>query len=131
MMAAVDRNNPAHLVTSAFLAAWLHLWMREYEEAETLAAQAVGLSEQHQIPDLGAHCALGIARTQLGRASEGVALLRQGMAGMLEMGLSLGTTANLACLAEAQDRAGDNLDALETIEQALETLTNSYFAPRR
>ena len=120
MVAAVDRNNPAHLMMSAFHAAWLHLCMREYEEAEALAVQAVGLSEQHQMPNLGAQCFLGTARAQLGRAREGMALLRQGMAGMLGLGLRLATSANLACLAEAQDRAGDNLDALETIEQALE-----------
>ena len=121
MVAAVDRSNPAHLITSAFFAAWLHLSMREYEQAETLAAQVVGLSEQHQMPDLGAQCFLGAARAQMGRAREGMALLRQGMAGMLGSGLRLATSANLACLAEAQDRAGDNLDALETIEQALDT----------
>jgi tetratricopeptide (TPR) repeat protein len=120
MMAAADRNNPAHLMTSTFFAASLHLGMQEYEKAEILAAQAVGLSEQHQMPDFGAQCFLGTARAQLGRAREGMALLRQGMARVLGLGLRLATSVHLACLAEAQDRAGDNLDALETIERALE-----------
>jgi tetratricopeptide (TPR) repeat protein len=121
MRAAVDRNNPGHLTTAAFLAAWLHLIIREYEEAEALAAQAVELSEQHQIPNytVGAQCFLGTARAHLGRATEGIALLRQGMAGMLRLGTRLGVSIYPVWLSEAQYREGVDLASLETIEQAL------------
>jgi predicted ATPase len=121
MRAAVDRNNPGHLTTAAFLAAWLHLIIREYEEAEALAAQAVELSEQHQIPNytVGAQCFLGTARANLGRATEGIALLRQGMAGMLGLGTRLAISIYPMWLSETQDREGATLAALETIEQAL------------
>jgi tetratricopeptide (TPR) repeat protein len=121
MMAAVDRNNPGHVAGSAFFAAWLHLQMREYENAEDQAAQAIALSEQHQFPNYAivAHCSLGAARVQLGRVTEGIALLREGMAGM-GLDVRLAVSVYPMWLAEAQDRDGATLDALESIEQALE-----------
>jgi tetratricopeptide (TPR) repeat protein len=121
MMAVVDQNNPSHLTTSAFIAAWVDLSIREYEKAEALAARAVELSEQHQFPNyaVGARCLLGTARAQLGRAKEGVALLREGMAGASRLGTRLALTIYPAWLAEAQGREGANPDALETVEQAL------------
>ena len=63
---------------------------------------------------------LGQARAQLGRASEGVALIRQGIAGALEIGFRLGLTYFIGALAEAQTRAGAVGDALATVEQALQ-----------
>jgi tetratricopeptide (TPR) repeat protein len=121
MMAAVDRNNPGHLAGSAFFAAWLHLQMREYENAEDHAAQAIALSEQHQFRNYAivARCSLGAARVQLGRVTEGIALLREGMAGM-GLGVRLAVSVYPMWLAEGQDREGATLDALESIEQALE-----------
>ena len=67
-----------------------------------------------------ARCVLGQARAQLGRATEGVALIRQGIAGLLEIGARLGISNFTACLAEAQERDGAIADALETVEQALQ-----------
>jgi tetratricopeptide (TPR) repeat protein len=121
MKAAVDRNNPGHLAGSAFFAAWLHLQMREYENAEDQAAQAIALSEQHQFPNYAivARCSLGAVRVQLGRVTEGIALLREGLAGM-GLGVRLAVSVYPMWLAEAQDREGATLDALESIEQALE-----------
>jgi predicted ATPase len=63
---------------------------------------------------------LGQAQAQCGHASEGVALIRRGIAGMLEIGRRLGITYFIGALAEAQACAGAVGDALATVEQALQ-----------
>jgi len=63
---------------------------------------------------------LGHARAQLGRAAEGIALIRDGIAGILQLGTRLGISIFTAYLAEAQERAGAIGEALETIDQALQ-----------
>lgn len=59
------------------------------------------------------------AQAQLGRASEGVALVRQGIAGCLEVGGRLGITLYVRLLAGALEREGKLAEALETVEEAL------------
>jgi tetratricopeptide (TPR) repeat protein len=120
MMAAADRGNPFDVANSKYCAAYLCVYMREYEQAEALAAHALELAEKHQFPNPAARSriALGQARAQLGR--EGVALIRQGIAGLREIGTRMGISLTTAWLAEAQEREGAIIDALETVEQALQ-----------
>jgi len=63
---------------------------------------------------------LGQARAQLGRTTEGIALIRQGLAGLLEIGMRLTVPYITASLAEAQEREGAITDALGTVEQGLQ-----------
>jgi hypothetical protein len=63
---------------------------------------------------------LGLARAQLGRTTEGIAVIRQGIAGVLEFGQRVAMTFSSTCLAAAQELASALGDALETIEQALQ-----------
>jgi tetratricopeptide (TPR) repeat protein len=121
MMAAVNGNNPHDLAISGICAAWVQNLAKAYEQAEALAARALELSEKHQFLPEAAHsrCVLGHARAQLGRASEGIALIRQGMANLLEDGLRLPIPLYTADLAEAQQCEGAIVDALAAIEQAL------------
>ena len=121
-MAAANENNPYELAYSEFWAALLRVNMREYEQGEALAARALKLSEQYQFPQVGAfsRCVLGHARAQLGRASEGIALIRQGLADALKAGTRLPIRTWAGYLATAQEREGAIADALETIEQALQ-----------
>ncbi|SRR5712691_8477106 len=63
---------------------------------------------------------LGWARAQLGNAGEGVAIIRQGLAGKAEAGDRFGITDHLTRLAEAQALDGKIDDALITIEEALQ-----------
>jgi hypothetical protein len=88
MTAVTNVNSPYELVFSAYHAAHLMILMREYDRAEVLAVRALELSEKHQFPLFVAltRGVLGQARSQLGRAPEGIALIRQGMAGKLEVG---------------------------------------------
>jgi tetratricopeptide (TPR) repeat protein len=86
MIAATNANNPYDATISGYCAAYLRVCFREYEHAETLVAQALELSEKNQFPQYAAHCRclLGHARAQLGRPTEGIVLIRQGISGLLE-----------------------------------------------
>ena len=122
MMAAVKGNKPQNVAFSGQCTAFLRSCMREYERAEASAAQALAVSDKHQILYFVAlsKCILGHTRAQLGRTAEGIALIRQGMAGLLETGSRLGISRHSVFLAEAQERNGAMIDAIETIEQALQ-----------
>jgi predicted ATPase len=122
MMAAVNGDNVYHMVQSAFYAAVLRVLMGEYEQAEASAVQTLELSEKHQFPAIAAYsrCVLGRARTELGRASEGIELIRQGIASLLNVGNRAGISSWTTSLAAAQARDGAIVDALETVEQALQ-----------
>ncbi len=122
LMAAVEGGNPYDQAFARDYASGLRLWLREYEEAKALAAQALDLAEKNQFPLVMANsrCNLGDALAQLGRGSEGIALIRQGLAGLLEVGSRLDLTSVTWRLAEAQARAGAIADALETLEEVLQ-----------
>jgi tetratricopeptide (TPR) repeat protein len=121
-MAAAIGNNPFDVAHSGYWAVRLHVYLREYEKAEALAARALELSEKHHLKLVAAlsRVGLGEARAQLGRATEGIGLISQGIAGLLEIGSRLGASRLMAGLAEAQEREGAIVDALATVEQALQ-----------
>jgi tetratricopeptide (TPR) repeat protein len=121
-IAAADPNNPFDMAYSDFVTALLRGLLGEYDQAEALAVQGLARAEQHQFPQVVAFCrvVLGMARTQLGRASEGVDLIREGIAGLLESGFRLNISFWTGALAEAQAAAGAVVDALQTVEQALQ-----------
>jgi tetratricopeptide (TPR) repeat protein len=121
MIARGKGKSPFYTATSDYYAALLHLYMREYEEAEALSARSLEMSEKHKFPQFAAYsrCILGRARAQLGRAGEGCGLIRRGIASLLDAGAGSGIGRFSALLAEAQEREGAIVDALETIEGAL------------
>ena len=86
-----------------------------------LAARTLELAEKHQIPQLAEHarCCLGWARAWLGRPSEGVALICPAIAGLAAIGMHDDTF--ILALAESQALSGAIDDALETIEQVLQS----------
>ncbi len=103
-----NENNSYDVAWSRYFAATLQLRLRAYAQAEALAEQAVELSHKNQFPQVAAYsrCTLGQARAQLGRATEGVALIRQGIASLDELGNRQNASSNGASLAAAQERAG-------------------------
>ena len=121
MKAAVNPANPHDLAWSELLAAVLHAFMRENDTAEALAARALDLCEKHGFPNEEAfsRCLLGQARAELGRAAEGIALIRQGIDARVQMGDRAAIPGYMTSLAAAELRAGAIGDALETVEQAL------------
>jgi tetratricopeptide (TPR) repeat protein len=120
--APAKRDSPFDAALAGYYASVLRVLLREYEQAEALAARALELSEKHQFQLLALHsrCVLGQTRAHLGRAAEGVVLIREGIAGLLEIGARLGLNNFTAHIAEAQARNGAIADALETVEQALQ-----------
>jgi tetratricopeptide (TPR) repeat protein len=121
-MAAADPNNPFDLACSEWCAAALRIYLREYERAEALAAQALARAEKHRFPDAvsWSRVFLGHAQAQLGRATEGIVLIRQGIDGLLEARFRASVTYCIGALAEAQACAGAVEDALATVEEALQ-----------
>ena len=119
MMAAANQKNPIEMAWSGWLASLIYLLLRENERAEMLAARALELSAKHQFPYFAelAGCSLGLARAELGHPSEGVALIRQGIAGMVTLGKRLDVYTLF--LAESQALSGAIGDALETVERVL------------
>jgi tetratricopeptide (TPR) repeat protein len=61
--------------------------------------------------------------------AEGIALLRRGIAEMLEVEARVAVGFYTAHLAEAPEREGVILDALETVEQALQLNSDPVFGP--
>jgi len=120
MTAAADESKPFEAAMSGHHEAYFCVLMREYQQAEALGARVLELSETHRIPFFTAtsRCMLSHARAQLGRTIEGIELVRNGIASMINIG-NVGITYYTAYLAEAQKRAGATADALETIEEAL------------
>ena len=122
MMAFANGNHPYEAALSGVHSAQLRVYLREYEQAKALATRALELSEKNQFPDFKAicRCICGRAVTQLGRATDGVELIRQGVARLIEMGNRVGITTWTTWLAAAQEREGAIVDALATVEQALQ-----------
>jgi tetratricopeptide (TPR) repeat protein len=127
MMAAANPNNPYDVASSDLNAANLRFCLREYKEAEALAARALALFDKHQFSFFAAssRCVLGSARAQLNCTTEGIALIREAMAALQETGLrSRIEKFFTAHLAAAEERAGKLFDALETVGRALPAYTD-------
>jgi tetratricopeptide (TPR) repeat protein len=109
------------LALARYVEGWLGCLLREPKRAEVADAQALAIAEEHGFPIVMniTRPVLGWARAQLGRAGEGVALIRQGVAGLFEAGVRAGITEHLTRLAEAQALDGKLDDALITVEEAL------------
>ena len=121
MRAAVNPANPHDLPWADVLAAKLFALMREDETVESLAARALDLCEKDGFPNEAAkaRCFLGHARAQLGCAADNIALIREAIDTLVQIGNRIGVPRYMKYLAAAQDRAGAFGDALETAEQAL------------
>jgi tetratricopeptide (TPR) repeat protein len=118
---ARDSNNPYDLAAGRLFESWLYCLLREPQGAEVAAMQALAIAEEHGFRDRDLICPmLGWAWAQLGRAGEGVALIREGLAGLAEAGMRVFITDFLTRLAEAQALDGKIDDALITIEEALQ-----------
>jgi DNA-binding winged helix-turn-helix (wHTH) protein len=121
MRTVVRPTNPHDLPWADILAARLLAPMRENETVEALAAHALDLCEQHGFPNEAAtsRCLLGHARARLDLAADGIALIREGIDTLVQIGNRVGVPMYMTFLADGQLRAGAIGDALETVKQAL------------
>jgi len=117
----IDANDPYRLAASLVWAADFLWAARDYEQAEDLATRALKMSEKHQFALLAAMSKriLGSALIELDRAAEGLELIRNGIAGAVEIGCAERGFFSKIFLAAAQAGEGAIDDALETIEQTL------------
>jgi predicted ATPase len=117
------------LANARFFESTLSGLLREPQHAEVAAAQALRIAEEHGFPYVrdSARTALGWTLAQLGRAGEGIALIRQGLAGMAEARASAAITDILTWRAEAEVLDGKIDDALITIEEALHANPEELF----
>ncbi len=122
MIAVANRGSPFEVANAGYCASRLELDLRDYERASALAAHSLELAEKHQMPNPVARsrCCLGAARAHLGEATEGVALIREGIAGWRQIGTRMAISVWMTHLAEVQELAGAVEDALDTLQQALE-----------
>ena len=120
------KTNQYGTVAKNFFAASLRTRLREYDQAEALAARALELSEQHQFPWIAAlaRTCIGNARARQRQVDEGLALIRRGIAELLDLGTSLALSSYTAYAAEALQRQGASLEALATVEQAIQQHPN-------
>ena len=126
---ARSSNNPYDRAVGRLFESWLSCVLREPQRAEVAAAQALAAAEEHAFAFIRniILTRLGWARAQLGRAGEGATLIRQGIAGLAEIGSRLFITDHLTRLAEAQVLDGKIDDALITIEDALQANPEELF----
>jgi DNA-binding winged helix-turn-helix (wHTH) protein/tetratricopeptide (TPR) repeat protein len=119
--AATHKDNQYEVGNVGFMSAGFYNLLKEYKQAEVVAAPALELAEKGQFPELTSHLRihLGHARAQLGRASQGLAMIRRGIAGLLEMAPHPALTSYCTFLAAAEQKAGKLEDAFESIERAL------------
>jgi len=132
MAFAQESNNPYDLAVARVFESRLSCWVGEPQQAEVAATQALTIAEERGFshPRNFSLLMLGWARAQLGRAGEGVALGRQGAAGLAEAGVKSGITDRLTCLAEAEALDGKIGDALNTIEEVLQANPEElYYRP--
>jgi class 3 adenylate cyclase/tetratricopeptide (TPR) repeat protein len=123
-------GRPYDLAVSRMFQSALGCYLREPLEAEVAASQALAIAQEHGfqfVMDL-IRPILGLAQAQLGRAGEGVALIRQSMANLAEAGSRVNIAAKLTHLAEAQALDGRIDDALITIEEALQANPEEFVA---
>jgi class 3 adenylate cyclase/tetratricopeptide (TPR) repeat protein len=119
---ARDTKNPYDLASGRMFESWLSCLQREQQDAEVAATQASAIAEEHGFPFIRdfTRPLLGWAQAQLGRAGEGVVLIRQGLTGLAEAGFRGSIADHLTRLAEAEALDGKIDGALITIEEALQ-----------
>jgi tetratricopeptide (TPR) repeat protein/type II secretory pathway predicted ATPase ExeA len=122
MMTTANRENPFDLALSDWVAGCLSIYMREYERAESIATRSLAFAEQYRFSNRSAwsRYLLGYAKAQTGHVSDGIELIRQGIAGLLAGGARVGIVYCISLLAAAQELDGSTVHALETVEQALQ-----------
>jgi tetratricopeptide (TPR) repeat protein len=122
MRACAQPSNAYDVASCRWYGALLHALMREYDDAAALARQALELSDKYQVSAIAAFSegVLGHALAQLGRPG-GTELIRQGLTALLRVGSRVSIMRCATHLAEAQGREGCLVDALEMVEQALQT----------
>jgi tetratricopeptide (TPR) repeat protein len=100
---------------------FLHVMLREPEQAAVLAAQAITAAAEHGFREVGwrARMAHGRAQAQLGHPDEGASVIREASAAYRANGALTLVPMCLTWLAEAQALGGRLADSVRTLDEAL------------
>jgi tetratricopeptide (TPR) repeat protein len=122
IMTATDLKSPFELAYVQWLAAILHLFLREFENAKSAAAAAIALSDEHGFRQYaaGSRIFLGLAEAALGDPSHGMPVVSMGLKSLNDTGFGIMMTLYMSAVALAQSLDGKVTGALETIESALQ-----------
>jgi len=120
--AADDQPELEQKFVAPMMAANFYTGLVEPEERRKLAQKVVELCDKSGIPGQAGEgrIALGRALAELGRAADGVELIRVGIVASEQSESHLADTYHYTVLAEAQALAGAMDDALATVEKAVE-----------
>ena len=119
---AQDLSHAFSLGFALEYSAALHRWRREPQLAQERAEALIALSKEHGFLQWllgGGMIRRGWALAVQGRAEEGIAQLREGVATYGAYGLEAGLPLQLGMLAEAYARVGDFVEGLKTVDKAL------------
>jgi class 3 adenylate cyclase/tetratricopeptide (TPR) repeat protein len=117
---ARENKSPYDIAWAQHMASYLELWLGDAKAGEAAALESLTVSQEVGSPLWGAmsQVSLGWARARLGGLGEGIALIREGMSGLVGVGSDV-KVRDYQSLADAQIRDGAIEDALITVEQAL------------
>jgi class 3 adenylate cyclase/predicted ATPase len=121
LVLARDVGHSDTLATTLSFLAYLHLLRREPAAARALGEELAALADAQGLPfwAAGADATLGAAAVQEDRVSEGIGLLRNGVAGWRAIGALLSGPLYLPCLAEAHARDGAPAEGLRVVDEAM------------
>lgn len=114
-------NSPFDLAHANFLAAILHLFLREFANGKAAANVGTTVSDQHGFRQAESGCKLflGFAEVCLGHAADGMQVIESGLRGLVESGSRLLWTVLLGWIAAAQGLVGTVSEAMKTVNESL------------
>ncbi|MBV8337827.1 MAG: hypothetical protein JO358_20840 [Alphaproteobacteria bacterium] len=119
--AATIEDDAFARVVVEWSSSFLHVMLREPEQASLLAAQAIATAGEHGFRQFGwgPRTSNGWAWAQLGHPEEGTVLIREALTAYRANGSLVSVPTRLTWLAEAQALGGAVADGLRTIAEAL------------
>ncbi|MGH6803330.1 MAG: hypothetical protein ACREC3_08180, partial [Methyloceanibacter sp.] len=118
---AQELAHPTSLGLALNVTAFLHQYRREELLTQSRAEAAMTLATEHGMAQVLAVGTIvrGWARAIQGQGEEGILQIRHGLAAFEVMGAELGQPYNLALLAEAYGKGGQNEEGLSILAEAL------------
>jgi class 3 adenylate cyclase len=119
---AAQIGSPFELAYAQHIAAMLQLFLRDFAQAKSAAAESIALSDEHGFRQYsaGSRVFLGLAEVALGNLRDGMPNVYLGLKGLSESGAGIMMSLYLCWVAIAESLEGRMPQALERIETALQ-----------
>jgi len=121
MVRAAQLGSPFELAYTQHVAAILQLFLREFSQAKSAAAESIALADEHGFRQYaaGSRVFFGLAEVALGHLRDGMPNVYSGLEGLNESGAGIMMPLYLCWVAIAESLEGKVPQALERIENAL------------